>query len=51
MFDEKKHFAGKVTKIAKVLVRMVALEGLQPMDTEAFLKERNTQCELDAVKK
>ena len=36
----------KVNKIAKMLVRMVALEGLQPV-----VLEGNIQCELDAVKK
>ena len=41
--------AGKVNKIAKVLVRIVASEGLQPMVTEAFLKDSD-QCEMDAVK-
>ena len=30
---------------------MVAFEGLQPMVTEASLKEDNVQCEMDAVKK
>ena len=47
-YEEKKNFAGKVNKIAK---RMVALEGLQPMVTEAFLKVGNTQCGLGAVEK
>ena len=37
-FEEKKNFAGKLNKIAKMLVRMVMLEGLQPMVTGAFLK-------------
>ena len=32
-FEEKDNFAGKVNKIAKMLVRMLALEGLQPMIT------------------
>ena len=50
VFEEKKNFAGKVNKIAKMLVRMVALEGLQPMFTEAVLKGNNIQCGLDAVK-
>ena len=48
VFDEKKNVAGKVTKIAKMLVRMVALEGLQPMVTEAFSEGDNSQCEVDA---
>ena len=39
--EEKKNFAVKVCKIAKMLVRMVAFEGLQPMVTEAFMRERN----------
>ena len=51
MFEEKKTFAGKVTKITKMIVRIVAFEGLQPMVTEAFLKGDNIQCGLDAVKK
>ena len=51
VYGEKKNFAGQVNKIAKALVRMVGLEGLQPMVTEAFLKGDNTQCGLDAVKK
>ena len=38
-FEEKKSFAGKVNKVAKMLVRMVALEGLQPIVTEPFFKE------------
>ena len=50
VFEEKKKFAGKVTKIAKMLVRMVALEGLQPMVTEAFLKEDHILCGFGAVK-
>ena len=42
---KKAIFAGKVRKIAKMLVRMVAFEGLQPMVTEAFLKEGdNIRC-------
>ena len=45
--EEKKNFAGKVTKIARMIVRMVAFEGLQPAATEAFLKEEdNVQCGL-----
>ena len=32
-----------------MLVSMVALEGLQPVVTEAFLKDSD-QCEMDAVK-
>ena len=36
VFDENKNFARKVTKIVKMLVRIVALEGLQPMVTEAI---------------
>ena len=51
VFERKKKFAGKVTKIAKVIVRMVAFEGSQPVITEAFLKGDNVQCEMDAVKK
>ena len=34
----QKQFAGKVNKIAKMLVMVVALEGLQPVVT-AFFKE------------
>ena len=34
--ENKKNFAARVNKIATMLVRMVALEGLQPMATEAF---------------
>ena len=51
VFDEKNNFAGKVTKIAKMIVRMVAFEGLQPMVTDAFLKaEENIQCGLEDMK-
>ena len=50
-YDEQKNFAGKVNKIAKMLVRRVALEGLQPMVTEAFSEGDNSDCEVDAVKK
>ena len=39
MFEEKRIFAGKVSKIAKMLVRMVALQGLQPLAAEAFISE------------
>ena len=49
--EEKKNFAGKVTKIARMIVRMVAFEGLQPAATEAFLKEEdNVQCGLGGMK-
>ena len=48
VFDEKKNFAGKVTKDCQK--RMIAFEGLQPMVAEAFLKGDNIQCGLDAVK-
>ena len=41
----------KVTEIAKMIVRMVAFEGLQPLVTEAFLKQDNILCGLDTVKK
>ena len=51
VYEEEKNFVGKVSKIAKMLVRMVALEGLLPMVKEAFIKEKaNTQCGLDAGK-
>ena len=40
----------KVNKIAKMIVRILALEGLQPMVTEAFMKEKeNDQCGLEEV--
>ena len=51
VLEEKKDFAGKVAKIAKMIARTVAFEGLQPMITEASLKGDNIQCGLDAVKK
>ena len=38
VYEEKKNFAGKVKKVANRLVRMVTLEVLLPMVTEAFLK-------------
>ena len=48
--EEKNNFAGKVNKIAKMIVRIVALEGLQPMVTEAFMKQNeNKQCGLEEV--
>ena len=37
VYEEKKNFAGKVNKIAQVLVRMVALKGLQPVVAEALI--------------
>ena len=43
VFQQKKNFAGNVTKIAKMIVRLVAFEGLQPMVTEAFLTRDNIQ--------
>ena len=50
-FEEKKKFAGKVNKIAKMVVRMVALEGMQPVGTEAFSKEGdNIQCGLEDMR-
>ena len=33
--EEKNNFAGKVNKIAKMIVRIVALEGLRPLVTDA----------------
>ena len=46
MFEEQ-NLAGKVNKIAK----MLALEGLQPKVTEAFLKEEeDNQCRLEKMK-
>ena len=51
VFEEQKHFAGRVAKIAKMIVSMVAFEGLQPAATEAFLKGDDVQCETIAVKK
>ena len=47
----RRMFAEKVTEIAKMLVRMVALEGLQPTVTEAFFEKCNIQYGLDTVKK
>ena len=48
--EEKKNFAGKINKIAKMLVRMVALEGLQPIVTEALTREKgNVQCGLEEL--
>ena len=45
VYEEKKNLAGKVNKIAKMIVRMVAFEGLQPMATEALMKEKeDNQC-------
>ena len=50
-FEEQMNFAGRVNKIAKMLVRMVALEGLQPMVTEASFKEgNNTPCGLEDIR-
>ena len=42
-YEEKKNSAGKVNKIAKMIVRIVTFEGLQPMVTEAtaFIREMN----------
>ena len=51
VFEEKKNFAGKVTEIAKTMMRMVTFEGLQPTASDAFLKGDNIQCEMDAVRK
>ena len=34
-YEEKTKFAGKVNKIAKMIVRIVALEGLRPLVTDA----------------
>ena len=44
-YEEKKNFAGKVNKIAKVIVGIVTFEGLQPMVTEASTLRR----EIDQV--
>ena len=50
-FEETKNFAGKVNKIARMLVRMVTLEGLQQMVTEAFFQEGdNIQCGLEDMR-
>ena len=50
VYEEKKNFARKVNKIAKMIVRLVAFEGLQPMVTEAFMKEHvDNQCGLEKV--
>ena len=40
-YEQKKNFAGKVNKTAKMNVRIVTLDGLQPMVTESsvFLRE------------
>ena len=48
-YEERKNFAGKVNKIAKMFVRIVTLEGLQPMVTEAttFMKGVDQQCTLE----
>ena len=35
VYEEKKNFAGKDSKIAKVIVRIETFEGLQPMAIEA----------------
>ena len=35
--EEKKFFVGKVGEIAKMIVRIVTFEGLQPMVTEGFI--------------
>ena len=40
VFEEKRNLAGKATKIAKMIVRMVAFEGLRSAATEPFLKEK-----------
>ena len=46
--EEKKNFAGKVNKIANMIVRIVTFEGLQPMATEAFMRENEiNQCRLE----
>ena len=47
-YEEKKNFAGKVNKIAKMIVRIVTSKGLQPMVTEAstFIREID-QCKLE----
>ena len=48
---EEKNFAGKVHKIAKMVVRMVAFEGLQPMVTEACTRENeDIQCGVEGGK-
>ena len=50
VFQEEKNVAGKVNRIAKMIVRTVAFEALQPIVAEAFMKEQdNNQCGLDEV--
>ena len=50
VYEEKKNFAGKAHKIAKMIVRMVAYECSPPMVTEAFMKEEeDDQCGLEEV--
>ena len=48
VYEKKKDFASKVNKIAKIIVRIVTFKGLQPMVTEAFIRDKEIgQCRLE----